>query len=287
MDIRGVGTPISYSDENPIREWAQEFRHHRDAQKREPRDEAERKLLARWMGWRGRMELEQIVGSACYAYSHFIGDLDSEWRLILADHIRTEAGHGWGYIKQGDLIDPTVDHAGPDPAFEDEYGVTLNYPHLELMKHDFLSYLIAGNLWAYGTVTAHTIQNIVITTPKVLDFETRVVEAEEQGHHDAALQKLHDYVWQLIDRYGEAPIRKRIAEIDEAALNCGSRVIFHPPWRDFLQQYFDAPIENAARFFDWREYLYLNVLGFPPEPVRPKHWPREVPMPALVGASGR
>jgi hypothetical protein len=152
------------------------------------------------------------------------------------------------------------------------------------MKHDFLSYLIAGNLWAYGTVTAHTIQNIIITTPRVLDFETRVVEAEERGHHDAALQKLHDYVWQLIDRYGEAPIRKRIAEIDEAALNCGSRVIFHPPWRDFLRQYFDAPIENATRFLEWREYLYLNVLGFPPEPVQLKHWPKDLPQPALVSA---
>jgi hypothetical protein len=277
MDIRGVGTPISYDEDNPISEWSQAFRHHRDAQKREPRDDAERKLLARWMGWRGRMELEQIVGSAAYAYAHFTGDLDSEWRLLLADHMRTEAGHGWGYIKQGDLIDPSVDHSQPDPDFEDQYGVTLNYPHMELMKHDFLSYLIAGNLWSYGPVTAHTIQNIIITTPKVLDFETRVVEAEERGHHDAALQKLHDYVWTQIEFYGEEPIRKRIAEIDAASLNARSRTVFDPPQREFLKKHFNSTCENARKFYEWREYLYLNVLGFPPEPVSIKTWPPEIP----------
>ena len=33
-----------------------------------------------------------------------------------------------------------------------------------------------------------------------------------------------------------------------------------------------------------REYLYLNVLGFPPEPVHIKTWPPEVaqPMPVAV-----
>lgn len=282
MDIRGEGTPISYTDDNPLTRWSQEYAKSREHLKREPRDAAERALLARWMGWRGRMELEQIVGSACYAYSHFIGDLDSEWRFVLADHIHTEAGHGWGYIRQAMLIDDSRDHTRPDPDFEDQYGVTLNYPHMELMKHDFLSYLISGNLWAYGTVTAHTIQSIVITTPRVLHYEETVVEAEEQGHHDSALQKIHDYVWGLIDRYGEAPIRKRIAEIDAAALNCGSRIIFHPPWRDFLRQHFGVPVENAARFFEWRDYLYQNVLGFPPEPVTIKHWPPEVPRPDLL-----
>ena len=88
--------------------------------------------------------------------------------------------------------------------------------HAALMRRDFLSYLIAGNLWPYGHLTAVTIQGILITTPKVLDFEDAVVQAEERGHHDAALQKIHDYVWQLIERYGEEPIRKRIAEIDAA-----------------------------------------------------------------------
>jgi hypothetical protein len=63
-----------------------------------------------------------------------------------------------------------------------------------------------------------TIGGILITTPRVLEFEDRVVHAEEQGHHDAALQKLHDYVWGLIEYYGEEPIRRRIAEIDAAEL---------------------------------------------------------------------
>ena len=48
----------------------------------------------------------------------------------------------------------------------------------------------------------------------MLDFEERVVHAEERSHHDAILQKIHDYVWELIEGYGEAPIRCRIAEID-------------------------------------------------------------------------
>src|SRR4051794_2970493 len=281
-DIRGVGTPITYSDDNPISDWIDQLRLEHRKTAREPRDQAERELLGRWLAYRGRFELDHIVGSACYAYSHF--EIDDEWKYILADHIRTEAGHGWGYIKQGDLVDPSRDHTKLDPAFMEEHRLLPRVEHAALIRRDFLSYLMAGNLWPYGHSTAVTIGGILITTPKVLDFEDKVVHAEERGHHDAALQKLHDYVWLLIDRYGEAPIRKRIAEIDEAALNCGSRVIFHPPWRDFLREYFEAPIENALRFFEWREYLYLNVLGFPPEPVRPKHWPKDLPMPELAGA---
>jgi hypothetical protein len=277
-----AGEQVWCLNDTPLTLCAQEFRKSRETLKRAPRDAAERELLVHWMGWRGRMELEQIVGSACYAYSHFIGDLDSEWRYVLADHIHSEAGHGWGYVRPAALIDDSRDHTKPDPEFEEQYGVTLNYPHLELMKHDFLSYLIAGNLRAYGTVTSHTIQSIVITTPRVLDFEERVVEAEEQSHLDSALQKIHDYVWPLIDRYGEAHIRRRIAEIDLAALNCGSRIIVHPPWRNFLQQHFGMPVENAARFFEWRDYLYRNVLGFPHEPVTIKHWPPELPQPDLL-----
>jgi len=112
-DVRGVGKLITYSDDNPISNWIEELREQRKPHKREPQNDAERKLLARWLGFRGRGELEHIVGSACYAYSHF--EMDPEWRYLLADHIRTEAGHGWGYIKQADLVDPSRDHSKPDP----------------------------------------------------------------------------------------------------------------------------------------------------------------------------
>jgi hypothetical protein len=276
-DIRGVGKEISYRDDNPITAWGEELRKNRDAQKREPKDDQERKLLARWLGYRGRNELEGIVGSACYAYSHF--EMDYEWRYLLADHIRTEAGHGWGYIRQGNAIDPGRDHAKPDPDFEREYGLTPRVEHAKLMRRDFLSYLIAGNLWPYGHCTAATIQSILITTPKVLDFEERVVHAEERGHHDAILQKVHDYVWELIEEYGEGPIRRKIAEIDARALNSSSRTIFDPPRREFLRKYFNVPLENVGKFPEWREYLYLNVLGFPPEPVFIETWPEEIPQP--------
>jgi hypothetical protein len=126
-------------------------------------------------------------------------------------------------------------------------------------------------------VAAVTIGGILITTPRVLDFEDKVVHAEERGHHDAALQKLHDYVWAQIEFYGEEPIRRRIAEIDAASLNARSRTVFDPPQREFLKKHFNSTCENATRFFDWREYLYLNVLGFPPEPVQIKTWPPEIP----------
>jgi hypothetical protein len=284
-DIRGVGKPITYSDEgSPIEEFMQNLKREWAARRREPRDQAERELLGRWLGYRGREELECIVGSAAYAYAHFAGEMDSEWRYILADHIGTEAGHGWGYIRQASLIDPSRDHTQPDPEFQQQYGVYPSQTHAALMRRDFLSYLFAGNMWPYGHCTAATIQCIAITMPKVLDFETRVVEAEERGHHDAALQKIHDYVWQLIDRYGEGYVRQRIAEIDAAALNSGSRITFDPPRRDFLQKYFQVPIENTSQFLAWREYLYLNVLGFPPEPVHIKTWPKEVPQPSIVAA---
>ena len=200
-------------------------------------------------------------------------------RYLLADHIRTEAGHGWGYIQQANLLDPGRDHAQPDPEFERRHGLKPSMDFIELMKRDFLSYLIGGNLWPYGHCTAATIQSILITTPRVLDFEERVVHAEERGHHDAILQKLHDFVWELIEQFGEAAIRKRIAEIDAKALNSGSRVIFDPPRREFLRKHFSAPIENVVKFPAWREYLYLNVLGFPPEPVVIETWPEEIPQP--------
>jgi hypothetical protein len=283
-DIRGVGTPITYSEDNPVSEWVEQLRKSLDPEKREPRDQAERELLGRWLGYRGRDELENTVGMACYACSHF--DMDFEWRYLLTDHIRTEAGHGWGYIKQADSIDPGRDHSRPDPDFEYEYGLWPRVEHLAIQRRDLLSYLFAGNLWPYGHVTAASIQGIHITTPRVLTFEERVVQAEERGHHDALLQKIHDYVWELIDRYGEQAIRTKIAEIDAEALNSRPRTIFDPPRRDFLRKYFNVPVENVAKFHEWREYLYLNVLGFPPEPVHIKNWPPEIPQPtpALAGS---
>ena len=84
-------------------------------------------------------------------------------------------------------------------------------------------------------------------------------------------------MWQLIDAYGVAPIRRRIAEIDTQSLNSRSRAVFDPPMREFLRKYFDGTIENVSRFHEWRAYLYLSVLGFPPEPVLIKDWPEEIP----------
>ncbi len=283
-DIGGVGKTITYSEENPVGEWMDKLRKEREKVKREPRSDEERRLLGRWLGYRGRDELQCIVGSAAYAYTHFASELDSEWRLLLADHMRTEAGHGWGYIKQGDLVDPSIDHGQPDPAFTEEYGVYPRQDHWAIMTRDFLSYLISGNLWPYGHCTALTIQSINITTPKVLDFEERVVHAEERGHHDAILQKLHDYVWQQIDNYGEGYVKKRVAEIDAAALNAGSRICFDPPRRDFLRKYYDVPLENASKFFEWRRYLYHNVLGWEPEAVTIRDWPKEILVPLQKAA---
>ena len=281
-DIRGVGKLISYSEDNPISGWVDDLRKGRDALKREPRDDAERELLGRWLGYRGRDELAETVGLACYAYSHF--DLDSEWQYLLTDHIRTEAGHGWGYIKQGDQIDPERDHSRPDPEFVEQYGLLPRVEHRAIQQRDMLSYIFAGNLWPYGHVTAASIQSITITTPRVLDFEERVVQAEERGHHDALLQKIHDYVWQLIERYGEGYVRRHIAEIDAEALNSRSRTVFDPPRREFLKKYFNTTVENVQRFQEWREYLYLNVLGFPAEPVYIRNWPAEYPQPTRAAA---
>jgi hypothetical protein len=276
-DIRGVGKKITYSEDNPVTASLEEFRKKLDAAKREPKDDAERELLARWLGHRGRDELESTVGAACYACSHF--DMDSEWRYLLADHIGTEAGHGWGYIRQADAIDPRRDHSRPDPDFERQHGLTPRVEHRQLLQRDFLSYILSGNLWPYGHCTAVTIQGIQITTPTVLDFEERVVHAEERGHHDAMLQKIHDYVWTLIEEYGETPIRRKVAEIDAKALNSRPRTIFDPPRRNFLRKYFNVPLENVGKFHAWREYLYLNVLGFSPERVYIENWPEEIPQP--------
>ena len=106
-----------------------------------------------------------------------------------------------------------------------------------------------------------------------------MVHAEERSHHDAILQKLHDYVWEQIEIWGEAPIRRRIGEIENQALNSRPRTGFDPPRREFLRKYFNVPVENVRKFPAWREYLYLNVLGFPPEPVYIENWPAEIPQP--------
>jgi hypothetical protein len=76
----------------------------------------------------------------------------------------------------------------------------------------------------------------------------------------------------------EGPIRRRIGEIEKQALN-SPRTIFGRPRREFLRKYFNVPVENVRKFTAWREYLYLNVLGFPPEPVYIENWPAEIPQP--------
>jgi hypothetical protein len=46
-----------------------------------------------------------------------------------------------------------------------------------------------------------------------------------------------------------------------------------------LRKYFNVPLDNVRKFPEWREYLYLHVLGFPPEPVFIRNWPDEIPQP--------
>ena len=62
-DIRGVGKRITYSDDNPISQWIEELRDKQKPRKREPQNDAERKLLARWLGFRGQGRLEEHCGS--------------------------------------------------------------------------------------------------------------------------------------------------------------------------------------------------------------------------------
>ena len=163
-DIRGVGKKITYSEDNPISAEIEALRKSRDNIKRPPKDDEERERLARWLAHRGRDELEVTVGTACYAMAHF--EMDCEWRYHLAEHAGTEAGHGWGYIRQANAIDPSRDHSKPDPEFERKHGLTPRIEHHQIMKRDFLSYIFSGNLWPYGHVTAASIQSIQITTPK-------------------------------------------------------------------------------------------------------------------------
>ena len=46
-----MGKLITYSDDNPISDWIEELREQRKPHKREPQNDAERKLLARWLGF--------------------------------------------------------------------------------------------------------------------------------------------------------------------------------------------------------------------------------------------
>ena len=83
----------------------------------------------------------------------------------------------------------------------------------------------------------------------------------------------------LAEKYGLDSTKKRVAEIDAASLNARSRAVFDPPRREFLRKYFDVPLDNVTKFFEWRRYLYLNVLGWEPEPVSIRTWPESVPVP--------
>ena len=50
------------------------------------------------------------------AMAHF--EMDCEWRYFLAEHAGTEAGHGWGYIRQANAITDLIiveGYDGPQP----------------------------------------------------------------------------------------------------------------------------------------------------------------------------
>src|SRR5207249_3652701 len=114
--------------------------------------DAERILLADWLGFRGRDEIQGICGAAAYALSHF--DLNIDWRVMLAEHLEEETGHGINFIKFGDKLDPSRDHKLADPDFETKHNLGPRPNLARILQRDFLSYLIAGNLWVYGHVTA-------------------------------------------------------------------------------------------------------------------------------------
>ena len=280
-NLAGVGTRITYSEENEILQTVRNWRKQYLANAHPPRSDAQRILLADWLGFRGRDEIHGIVGSAAYALSHF--ELDIDWRVLLAEHIEEETGHGIAFIRFGDKLDPSKDHRLPDPAFEQKYGLGGRSNHLAILKRDFLSYLIAGNLWVYGHVTA-SCRHPLIVDPELARWQSEQQGPGEQEHHYHALQKLHDYVWALIDRYGEFAVRKRVAEIDQEALNNNSRTIWDPPTRDFLVSHLECSLEMAPLFFAWREYMYENVLGWTAEPATIKDWPADVPQSLPVAA---
>ena len=55
---------------------------------------------------------------------------------------------------------------------------------------------------------------------------------------------------------------EKLPRLTAYALNSRSRTVFDPPMREFLRKNFDVTIENVRKFHEWRDYLYLNVLGF-------------------------
>lgn len=274
-DIRGKGTPITYDRNNEYLTWMWGLSKERAKRRREPRTDAEKKLLAEWLAYRGRWELEHIVGSACHALAHF--DIDPEWRWTITDHIRDEAGHGWGYIRNAQAIDNSRDYTKRNLDWEDRYGLLPRADVYAVETRDFLSYLFAGNLWIYGHLLSMTIQDIDLITPRLDDFQRNVVQAEEGEHHNAILQKMHDYVWELIEQFGEESVKKRIAQIDQDRLNVRCLVPFDPSWRTFLVEHLGSSLECVDRFHEFRRYLYLSVLGWEPEPVNIRYWPEQRP----------
>lgn len=273
-DISGVGTPITYTEENHILKRIRDWRNERMSRSHEPRNEEERLLLAGWLGYRGREEIREIVGAANYAMVAY--DMDYEWRHFIADHIAEECSHGWNFIRLGNKLDPSHDYTQEDD-FAEKYGLRPRPGHQRLLRRDFLTYLFAGNLWVYGHVTA-SCRIPMLSSQPVVHYQVTDQLAGEEEHHYVILQKLHDYVWSLIERYGEFAVKKRIAEIDAEALDNRSRTLWDPPTREFLLNHMGCSLEMAPLFMAWREYMYQNVLGFAPEPVTIREWPAGVPM---------
>jgi len=276
MALEGVGTPITYSEDNPILNRIKEWRKKRWQQVREPKNDEERTLIADWLGYRGRNECGPgTVGAATYAYTNF--DIDLQWRHLLAEHIAEECDHGWNFVQLADKIDPSKDHSKPDPVFPAKYNLGQRPKFGPLVRRDFLSFIFAGNPWIYGHVTA-TCRLPGITTPEVVHYQRTSQLAGEEEHHLHMLQKIHDTVWEMIDEQGIEPIKKRIQDIDQEALKSRSRTIWDPNDRDFLVNVLGGSLEMAPLFLDWRRYLYLNVLGWEPDPVEIPEWPEGVPM---------
>jgi len=275
-NLAGVGTPITFNEDNPILNRIREWRKKRWQEVREPRNAEERTLIADWLGYRGRREPSMwgTVGAAINAYANF--EMDLEWRHLLAEHIAEENGHGWGFVQLANKIDPSKDHSIPDTEFTTKHDLGPALGHVQLVRRDFLSFIFAGNPWIYGHVTA-SVRIPGITTHEVIHYQQTDQLAGEEEHHKHMLQKIHDTVWAMIERYGEFAIKQRIADIDAEALRNRSRTIWDPPTREFLVNHLGGSLEMAPLFFEWRRYLYLNVLGWEPEPVDIPEWPAGVP----------
>lgn len=279
-DLSGVGTPITYTEDNPILRRVRTWRTERMSKAHEPQNDQERLLLAGWLGYRGREEIREIVGAANYAMCHY--DIDMEWRHLMADHIAEECSHGWNFIQLGNKLDPSKDYT-KDDDFAQKYGLQDRPGHRRLLQRDFLSYLIAGNLWVYGHVTASCRIPMLSSRP-VVHYQVTDQLAGEEEHHYVILQKLHDHVWGLIERYGQDAVQKRIAEIDAEALDNRSRTLWDPPTREFLLNHMGCSLDMAPLFLEWRRYMYQNVLGWEPEQVTIREWPQGLPTSMAVAA---